>query len=118
DPQGEWLYGADIGIRPKYRGLGLSKLLYQARHKLVRQLKLKGHVAGGMLIGYGRYKENMSIEDYVAKLKRGELFDPTVSVQMRRGFRIKGIIYDYISDPTCDNKAALIVWYNPDMPLI
>jgi len=114
DPEGEWLYGADIGVLPAYRGLGISKLLYAARQGLVRRLNLRGHVAGGMLVGYGRYKREMSAEDYVNKVVKGELFDPTVSVQLRRGFEVYGVIQDYLDDPSCDNKAAFLVWRNPD----
>ncbi len=114
DPEGEWLYGADIGVHPDWRGQGISKLMYAARHNLVRRLNLKGHVAGGMLVGYGQYKNTMRIEDYVEKIKGGELFDPTVSIQLKRGFHIHGIIQDYVNDPSCDNKAAFIIWRNPD----
>lgn len=81
DPKGDWLYGADIGVHPDYRGLGLSTLLYNARHRLVRELGLKGHVAGAMPKGYGALKEQMPIEVYVHKVVRGELTDPVLSVQ-------------------------------------
>jgi len=114
DPAGDWLYGADIGVLPGYRRRGIATMLYQARHDLVRKLNLCGHVAGGMLIGYGQYKDELTIEAYVAAISAGEIFDPTVSVQLKRGFSIHGIIHDYVEDPTCDNKAAFIVWRNPD----
>jgi GNAT superfamily N-acetyltransferase len=114
NPQGDWLYGADIGVVPAYRRRGVSRLLYEARRELVRRLNLKGHVAGGMLSGYGAYKDRMPVEAYADKVTRGELFDPTVSVQLRQGFRVHGIIHDYLDDPACDNKAAFIVWENPD----
>ncbi|MCG3211625.1 MAG: hypothetical protein FOGNACKC_05271 [Anaerolineae bacterium] len=114
NPQGDWLYGADIGVLPEYRRRGIAKLLYRARRDLIRRLNLRGHVAGGMFKGFGAVKHRMSIEEYAAKVKAGELFDPTVSVQMRQGFEIYGIIYDYVDDPSCDNKAAFIVWPNPD----
>lgn len=113
-PEGDWLYGADIGVHPDYRGQGISRLLYQARHRLVKRLNLKGHIAGGMLVGYGQHKNTMSVESYVEKLKTNELFDPTVSIQLKRGFKIHGIIQNYIDDPSCDNKAAFIIWRNPD----
>ncbi len=113
-PQGDWLYGADIGVHPDYRRRGLARMLYTARHNLIRQLNLRGHVAGGMLSGYGKYKDQMPVETYVEKLKTGELFDPTVSIQLKIGFTIHGIIQSYVADPSCDNKAAFIVWHNPD----
>ncbi len=114
DPEGDWLYGADIGVLPAYRRRGIGRMLYEARRDLIRRLNLRGHVAGGMLSGYGRYKDELSIEMYVEKLKTGELFDPTVSVQLKVGFTIHGIIQNYVDDPLCDNKAALIVWHNHD----
>lgn len=114
DPDGDWLYGADIGVLPEYRRRGIARMLYTARRELIRRLNLKGHVAGGMLKGYGQVKAQMSVETYVEKVKRGELFDPTVSVQLKTGWEIYGILYDYVDAPSCDNKAAFIVWRNPE----
>jgi GNAT superfamily N-acetyltransferase len=115
DPNGDWLYGADIGVLPAYRRRGIARVLYRARWALIRRLGLRGHVAGGMLVGYGEHKDQMSIETYVDKVKTGELFDPTVSVQLKMGFTIHGIMHDYVDDSSCDNKAAFIVWHNPDI---
>lgn len=114
DPNGDWLYGADIGVLPEYRRRGVAKLLYRARRNLIRRLNLRGQVAGGMLKGYGALKDQMSVKEYVEKVKSGKLFDPTVSVQLKQGFEIYGIIYNYVDAPVCDNKAAFIVWHNPD----
>jgi GNAT superfamily N-acetyltransferase len=114
DPEGDWLYGADIGVLPAYRGRGIATMLYQARHNLIRRLNLKGHVAGGLLRGFGSYKTQMSAEEYVAKVVAGEIFDPTLSIQLKQGFKVHGIIQHYISDPGIDGKAAFIVWHNPD----
>ncbi len=114
DPEGDWLYGADIGVLPEYRRRGIATMLYRARHDLIRRLNLKGHVAGGMLKGYGPYKDKIPVEDYIAKVIAGELFDPTLSVQLKRGFKVHGIIQNYVDDPSCAGKAAFIVWHNPD----
>jgi GNAT superfamily N-acetyltransferase len=114
DPAGRWLYGADIGVLPEYRRRGLARLLYAARHALVRRLNLAGHVAGGLLRGYGAWKDRLPVEEYVAMVVDGRLVDPTLSAQLRCGFRVHGIIHDYVHDASCDNKAALIVWRNPD----
>src|SRR5215472_8084124 len=32
DPAGDWLYGADIGVLPEYRGRGVARMLYRVRH--------------------------------------------------------------------------------------
>ena len=114
DPDGDWLYGADIGVLPEYRRRGIARLLYGARHALVRRLNLRGHVAGGLLRGYGLWKDRMPVEEYVALVIAGRLVDPTLSVQLRCGFRVHGIIQNYVTDASCDNKAAFIVWRNPE----
>lgn len=114
DPQGEWLYGVDIGVLPAYRRRGLARRLYTARQALIRRLNLRGHVAGGLLTGFGVYKATMSVEEYVAHVVAGRLVDPTVSVQLRCGFTVYGILQHYVHDPACDGKAAFLVWLNPD----
>ena len=114
DPQGEWLYGADIGVLPAYRRRGIARRLYEARRNVIRSLHLRGHVAGGLLKGFSAYKAVMSVEAYVAKILAGELVDPTLSVQLRCGFTVHGIIHNYVHDSACDGKAAFLVWYNPD----
>lgn len=113
DPQGEWLYGADIGVLPAYRQRGLARRLYEARRGLIRQLNLRGHVAGGLLRGFGAYQDTMDVETYVAQVRAGALIDPTVSVQLRCGFTVHGIIHDYVQDTSCAGKAVLLVWHNP-----
>lgn len=113
DPAGEWLYGADIAVHPDYRGHGLSTLLYDARHSLIRKLGLRGHVAGAMPKGYHLHPE-LSIEEYVQKVMAGELRDPVLSVQLKRGYRVHGIIHDYLEDPTCGNYGVFICWLNPE----
>jgi GNAT superfamily N-acetyltransferase len=113
DPQGAWLYGADIGVLPPYRGRGLATRLYQARQALVQQLNLKGHLAGGLLKGYGALKDRLSAEEYVAQVIAKRRFDPTLSVQLNRGFVVHGILHNYVRDPECDGKAAFLVWRNP-----
>jgi hypothetical protein len=54
------------------------------------------------------------VEAYVAEVVAGRLVDPTLTVQLRCGFRVEGIIQHYVTDAACDDKAALIVWRNPD----
>lgn len=108
NPNGEWLYGLDVGVHPAYRGKGLAKELYRARQHTCRQLNLKGQMTVGMLNGYYKLKEIMSIEEYYEKVKSRELFDPTVSVQLKVGFEIIGLMKEYLNDPTCGNAGAII----------
>lgn len=108
-PDGEWLYGMDMGTHPDYRKMGIARGLYQARQTLVRHLGLRGQIAGGMMSGYGKMKQQMSAEAYFEKLKRGEITDPTISAQMRVGFEPYALLPNYITDPICDNYGVLIV---------
>jgi GNAT superfamily N-acetyltransferase len=114
DPQGEWLYGADTSVHPDYRGRKIASMLYRARKDLIRRLNLRGMVAGGMLPGYNRHKDIMSVEEYIERVTRGELIDPTLTPQLRNGFVVRGVLRDYIDDDAITSHAALIVWENPD----
>src|SRR5262249_58579012 len=46
-PDGDWLYGADVGIHPSYRRRGLATALYAARQETVWRLGLRGQVTAG-----------------------------------------------------------------------
>ena len=115
DPSGEWLYGADMSVHPEYRGRKISTLLYNARKDLVRRLGLRGMVAGGMIPGYRNYRDRMSVAEYAEAVAAGTLTDPTLTPQLRAGFRLRGILYDYIDAGDLGNDATLIVWENPDL---
>ena len=109
EPDGDWLYGADIGVDPAYRGKGLATALYAARQELVWRLGLKGQVTGGMLRGYGAVKHELSIEDYYAGVVAGRIKDATLSMQLGVGFEPRGLLKNYLNDPVSDNASALIV---------
>lgn len=114
DPQGAWYYGGDISVHPEVCGVGVGRRLYEARKGVVRRLRRRGIVAGGLLPGFAAYKGELSVHDYVAKVVAGELTDPTLSFQLRNGFRVQVLLPDYIEDSASDNWATLIVWENPE----
>jgi GNAT superfamily N-acetyltransferase len=109
EPDGHWLYGADIGVHPEYRGRGLAQALYAARQELVWALGLQGQVTAGMMSGYGAVKHRMTAQDYYAGLVTGRINDPTLSMQKKVGFEFRGLLEDYLQDPVCDNYSVLIV---------
>jgi len=106
---GVWLYGADVSVRPEYRGRGLATALYAARHEVVWRLKLKGQVTAGMIPGYGALKETMPAEQYYEDVVAGRIRDPTLSMQMNVGFEPRGLLANYLNDPVCDNYSVLLV---------
>jgi 4-aminobutyrate aminotransferase/(S)-3-amino-2-methylpropionate transaminase len=109
EPDGPWLYGADIGVHPDYRGQGLAQALYAARQELVWALGLKGQVTAGMMSGYGAVKDRMAAEAYYEELVAGGINDPTLSMQQKVGFEFRGLLKGYLQDPVCDNYSVLIV---------
>ncbi len=107
---GDWMYGVDMGVLPAYRGKGLSKELYKARQEMCKILGLKGQITVGMTIGYGKFKNQLSIEAYCEKLKNDELTDPTVSAQKKAGFIWIRPIFNYLTDPEAGN-ASILMYY-------
>lgn len=113
DPEGQWLYGVDKAVHPDFQGRGVATALYKAQFGLTERLGLAGMYAGGMLKGYGGYREHMSAREYAAGVMHGEIFDPTVSMQMKRGFKPYAVIENYAWDPQAEHTGMLIVWDRP-----
>jgi GNAT superfamily N-acetyltransferase len=110
DPQGQHFYGADVSVHPAYRGRGISRRLYDARKELVQRRGLRGIVTGAMIPGFARYKTSMEAPIYVNRVIAGEIFDPTLSVQLRQGFRVRGLLPKYLPDSATDGWSVLIEW--------
>ena len=108
DSNGDWLYGLDMGILPAYRGRGLARVLYRARHKVAARLGLKGQLTVGMMSGYGAVSKDISGEQYYEQLIRGERKDPTLTPQMKIGFEPVALMPEHLNDPLCGNYGVLI----------
>lgn len=109
EPAGRWLYGADMGVHPDYRGRGIARALYAARHEVARRLGLAGQLTVGMPSGYGAVKGELTAEQYYAELVAGTRRDPTISAQLAIGFAPRGLIPHYITDPVCDEYGVVLV---------
>jgi GNAT superfamily N-acetyltransferase len=109
EPDGRWLYGADIGTHPDFRKRGIARALYAARHDVVHRLGLAGQVTVGMPSGYGAVKHALTAERYYAELFVGEREDPTISAQRAIGFELRGLLPDYLDDPVCDRYGVVLV---------
>jgi GNAT superfamily N-acetyltransferase len=108
NPRGEWLYGLDMGLLPSYRGRGLARILYRARHEIAKSLGLKGQLTVGMMSGYGAVSGQMSGEEYYKQLLEGGIKDPTLTPQMKIGFEPIALMPDHLNDPVCGNYGILI----------
>lgn len=112
NPSGEVLYGIDVFIHPKYRGLRLGRRLYDARKELCEQLNLKSIIFAGRIPNYIDYKEELSPKQYIEKVKLKELYDPVLSFQISNDFHVKKIMKNYLVGDTSSNEYAVLMEWN------
>ncbi|HVZ49369.1 MAG TPA: GNAT family N-acetyltransferase [Gemmatimonadaceae bacterium] len=114
DPGGRTLYGAEVMARPAEQGRGIGTALYRARRELAVRLRMLRIRAGARLRGYGKFARELLPLEYVLRVVRGELFDPTLSFQLRRGFHVIDVVSGYLRhDEESLGFAATIQWLNP-----
>ena len=108
-PDGDWLYGIDLAVHPDYRKRGIARSLYAGREATVDHLNLKGQITVGMMSGYGKVKQEMTGDEYYHKVISGEIYDPTVSTQMRIGWEIEALIPDYLDEPEVTGNYGILL---------
>lgn len=108
------MYGVETFVHPEYQSRGVGSLLMNARFDLLRKLNLRGLVAGSLFVGYDEVADQLTPEQYVAEVVAGKRFDPNLSKQLRKGFKVRNLIPEYTEEPRTRNHAAAIVWLNPD----
>lgn len=115
DAKGDTLYGIEIMVDPEFRGMKLSRRLYDARKLMARARNLTGIMIGGRIAGYGKYADQMSARDYVDKVIDKTLVDPVLTPQLSNGFMLKGLIPNYFpSDSESRGYATFLEWTNID----
>ncbi|MFO7568001.1 MAG: carbon-nitrogen hydrolase family protein [Enhygromyxa sp.] len=115
DPEGDTLYGIDIAVSPRRRGLRFARRLYQARKELVRSRNLRRILIGGRVPNYHKHAKTLNIHDYVAKVVHKQIRDPTLNAQLANGFSIRQVLPGYLpSDHESGGYAVLMEWLNPD----
>jgi GNAT superfamily N-acetyltransferase len=114
DPEnGRTLYAADVMVDPAFQGKGIGKMIYAARERLLEERKLLRIRAGARLQGFHRFHGEMTVEDYVQAVVDGKLSDATLTFQLRRGFKVIGIVHGYMrNDPKSLGYAAVIEFLN------
>ena len=115
DPDGDTLYGIDIAVDPTHRGERLSRRLYEARRDLAHKRNLRAILIAGRIPGYAKVADKMSAEEYVKRVVRKEVKDPTLTTQLAHGFAIRAVLKDYLpSDAESAGYAVFMEWLNPE----
>jgi len=111
--KGDKLYGIDVFIRPKFRGLRLGRRLYGYRKELCEKLNLKGIVFGGRIPNYHKFSDKMSPREYIDKVRKKEIHDPVLDFQLSNDFHPVRIIRGYLEgDKESQDYAVLLEWAN------
>lgn len=117
NPQGPTLYGADIMVHPGHQHHGIAHALTDQARFLVQAERLWRMVGASRLPGYGKHAATMRIEQYVAAVLSGKLFDPVLSIHLKDGWTAVKPIHGYLQhDEDSAGWAEVIQWVNPECP--
>jgi len=112
-PNGTMLYGVDVFIRPKFRGLRIGRRLYDYRKELCERLNLKGIVFGGRIPNYHEYASQMAPHEYIDKVRKKEINDPVLNFQISNDFHPVRVLTGYLEgDKESGEFAVLLEWDN------
>ncbi|MDG5787399.1 GNAT family N-acetyltransferase [Evansella sp. AB-P1] len=115
EPTGDTLYGIDLCVRPFFRGQGVAQALYAARKKLVVDLGLKRYVAGCRIPNYYEYAKDLTVDNYVDKVRNGELKDLVLTFMLRQGLEPIQIMPNYLDDEESLDYGVIVEWKNPNL---
>lgn len=111
--EGDVLYGIDVFIKSKFRGLRLGRRLYDYRKELCERLNLKGIAFGGRIPNYSKYQDTLSPKEYIESVKRKEIHDPVLNFQMSNDFHPTKVLKGYLAgDKESSEFAVLLEWDN------
>lgn len=117
NPAGPTLYGADIMVHPAHQHHGLGHALTDAARFLVQEERLWRMVGASRLPGYGQHRSSLDIDQYVAAVLSGQLFDPVLSIHLKDGWSAVKPIHGYLQhDEDSAGWAEVIQWVNPECP--
>ncbi|MCA9668981.1 MAG: bifunctional GNAT family N-acetyltransferase/carbon-nitrogen hydrolase family protein [Myxococcales bacterium] len=113
DPEGDTLYGIELMVHPEFRGMRLSRRMYNYRKELCRERNLARIVIGGRIPGYAALADQMSAPEYAEAVIEKRIVDPVMTTQIANGFVLKSLIPDYQpSDEDSAGYATLLEWSN------
>ncbi|WP_110112449.1 GNAT family N-acetyltransferase [Bacillus sp. CGMCC 1.16541] len=113
EPNGNALYVVDISVCPSYRKLGLGKWLMLSMYEVVVQRGVERLLGGGRMPGYHKQERNMTTEQYIHAVMKGQLKDPVITFLLRCGRTPVKVIANYLEDEESRDYALLMEWKNP-----
>ena len=111
NPKGNTLYGVDLTVSQFVENT--SKLLMQEVGKLVIRYNLKQGVLGARIPRYHKFKDKMTVEEYINDRKGNRLMDPELSFYAKMGLKAVKALPDYIDDAESRDYGVLMAWKNP-----
>ncbi len=114
-PKGDTLYGIEIMVHPDFRGMKLSRRLYDARKQICRDKNLARFIIAGRIPGYHQHADELTASQYIDSVLEKGIFDPVLTAQLSNGFSVKGLIPNYLpSDSQSRGYATYLEWTNLD----
>jgi ribosomal protein S18 acetylase RimI-like enzyme len=113
NPYGNTLYVVDISVSPSYRKLGLGKWLMFSMYDVVVHKGLERLLGGGRMPGYHKKVNEMTPDQYLESVIKGELNDPVITFLLRCGRTPLQVVKNYLEDEESCNFATLMEWKNP-----
>lgn len=115
DPKGDTLYGIEMMVHPDFRGMKLSRRLYDARKEVCREKNLARIMIAGRIPGYHLHADKMSAREYIENVVDKTFHDQVLTAQISNGFALQGLIPDYFpSDTASCGFATFLEWRNLD----
>ncbi|MCO6492285.1 MAG: GNAT family N-acetyltransferase [Phaeodactylibacter sp.] len=113
DPEGDVLYGIELFVHPKFRGMRLGRRLYDARKEICENLNLRSIIVGGRIANYKDYSDELTPRQYINSVKLKEIYDPTLTFQLSNDFHVRKIIRNYLPEERAPKEyATLLEWNN------
>lgn len=118
NPKGDYLYGMEVCVDEKARGLRIGQRLYDARKSLCQELGLKGIIFGGRMPHFIKRKSKYpDAASYLQAVKEKHIKDPVINFQMNNGFEVIGLLPGYLrGDAESGGYAVHMLWQNPLLP--
>ena len=112
NPDGQYYYGSEFCVHPDFRCNRIGRNIYDRRKEVVVRNNKKGFYAASVLQSYSEHKNDLSIQSFIQKVESREIYDSTLSMQLRNDFKVIKPLHHFFDHPPSDHWSALIFWEN------